>query len=70
MKPVLAEGNKEEPSHKVVTEMEPGSSHDGMVRAGTREVWSGYKEKHFLQYDSVQREVVLAPSLKVCRIKP
>lgn len=68
-KPVLAEDNKEKPCHKVVTEMEPGSSYDGMVRARTGEVWSGQK-KQFLQYDSEQTDVVLVPSLEVCRIKP
>lgn len=58
LKPVLAEENKEEPCRKAVTEMEPGSSHGGMVRAGGEEVWSGKKKKQFLQYYSEQREVV------------
>lgn len=72
LKAVLAEDNKEEPCYKVLTEMEPGSSHDGTVKARAGEVWSGQKKKkqQFLQHDSEQREAVLVPSLEVCRIKP
>lgn len=74
---VLA-GDKKEPSHAcevAMEKMEPGSSPSGKARAGTGEVRSGYKEKHFPQEDSpaasrLPGEVVLAPTLEFCRIKP
>lgn len=78
LEPVLAGEKEKEPSHacEVATEkMEPGSSPSGKARAGTGEVRSGYKEKHFPQEDSpaasrLPGEVVLTPTLEVCRIKP
>ena len=75
---VLAGGKEKEPSHAcevVMEKTEPGPSRDGRASAGTGEVRSRYKEKHFPHEESpaarrLPGEVVPAPSLEVCRIKP